>query len=82
MSLTVKVTCDRCGESVEASLAIQHWCRRLSLPDVEKLIDKFLDDLMARSGFALNPTLRGMLRTDWRALAAQALKELPEPASE
>jgi len=80
MSLIVKVTCNRCGETVEAALAMQHWCRRLTPSDVEALIEKFLDDLRARSGFALDPTLRAMIQKDWRKLAALAFKELePEP---
>jgi len=81
MSLTVKVTCDRCGESVEASLAMQHLCRRLLLPDAEKLIEQFLDDLNARSGFALTPEVRKMIRAAWRSIAAHALRETPEPSS-
>jgi hypothetical protein len=76
MSLTVKVTCNRCGESVEASLAVQHWCRRLAPQDVDVLIEKFLDDLSARSGFTMNPQVRGMIRADWRAIALSAFKDL------
>ena len=77
MTLTVKVTCDRCGEVVEASLAMQHLCRRLTAQDAEALIEKFLDDLNTRSGFALNPQLRKMIRTDWCMIAQQAFKDPP-----
>ncbi len=77
MSLTVKVACDRCGEIVEASLAMQHWCRRLTVQDAEALIEEFLDDLSARSGFALNPQLREMIRADWRSIALLAFKDPP-----
>lgn len=77
MSLTVKVTCDQCGETVETGLAMQHWCRRLTAQDVEVLIEKFLDDLNARSGFALNAQLREMIRADWRVIAQLAFKDSP-----
>lgn len=80
MALTLRVSCDRCGETIEASLALQHYCRRLTLPDVEKLIDAFLDDLNDRSGFALPPTVRAMIHGSWRAIAAQAFKE-PEASN-
>jgi hypothetical protein len=75
MSLTVRVTCDRCGEVVEAALAVKHWCRRLTPEDVEALIEKFLDDLGARSGFTLSSRLREMIRTDWRAIAQLSSKD-------
>lgn len=77
MSLTVKVTCDRCGEIVEASVAVQHWCRRLTIQDVNVLIEEFLDDLSARSGFALDPKLREMIRADWRGIAQRSFKDPP-----
>jgi hypothetical protein len=77
MSLTVRVTCDRCGEVVEASLAMKHWCRRLTPQDVEALIEKFLDDLTDRSGFKLNSLLREMIRADWRVIAQLAFKDSP-----
>lgn len=80
MALTLKVTCDRCGESVETSLAISHLCQRLSLPDVETLIDKFLADLAGRSGFKMNDKVRAMLRADWRWIAAELFRtKTPDP---
>jgi hypothetical protein len=81
MSLTVRVTCNRCGESIETSLAVQHWCRRLTAQDVEALIEKFLDDLSDRSGFALEPKVREMIHADWRAIAQQAFKDVSSPPS-
>jgi hypothetical protein len=81
MALTLKVTCDRCGETVQASLALQHYCRRMTLPDIEKLIEAFLDDLNDRSGFALPPSVRAMIRASWRAIAAQAFKDPETPPS-
>ena len=76
MGLIVKVSCDRCGEDVEASLALRHWCRRPSAQDVDALIEKFLDDLNDRSGFSLTEQLREMIRADWRLIAQLAFKEV------
>jgi hypothetical protein len=75
MGLIVKVTCDRCGEDVEATLSMQHWCRRFTIEDAEALIEKFLDDLNDRSGFALTAQLREMIRADWRLIALRAFKD-------
>jgi hypothetical protein len=79
MPLTVKVTCNRCGETVEVSLAMHHLCRRLTLPDVELLIDKFLDDLNDRSGFTLPPTVREVIRGAWRGIATRVFNDLETP---
>jgi hypothetical protein len=72
--LTLSIVCDRCGERLETKLAMQHWCRRLTEPDAEALIDKFLDDLSQRSGFTLTPELRKMIRLDWITLVRQVLQ--------
>jgi phage gp16-like protein len=77
MALKIKVVCDRCGETAETSVAIQHHCRRLSQADIDKLIELFLDDLNDRSGFALPPSVRAMIRHAWRAIAQQAFKTSP-----
>ena len=41
------------------------------------LIEEFLDDLSARSGFALDPKLREMIRADWRGIAQRSFKDPP-----
>lgn len=62
---------------------MQHWCRRLAVPDVEALIEAFLDDLSARSGFAVLPMVRSHIRADWRAIAAKLFtKPTAEPDPE
>lgn len=73
MGLIVKVTCDRCGEDVE-----QHGCQGFTIEDAEALIEKYLDDLNDRSGFALTKQLREMIRADWRLIALRAFKDLSE----
>ena len=73
MSLTLSIVCDRCGERIDTKLALQHWCRRLTEPEAEALIDKFLDDLDQR-GFKLTPELRKMIRVDWLALVRQTFQ--------
>ena len=81
MALMVKVTCDRCGEDVEVALPMQHLCRRLTILDVDALIEEFLDDLSDRSGFALDLRLREMIRADWNMIAQQVFKD-PSPVKD
>jgi hypothetical protein len=74
VSLTLTIVCDRCGERIDTKLALQHWCRRLTEPEAEALVDKFLDDLGARSGFKLTLELRKMIRVDWLVLVRQTFQ--------